>query len=209
MPACNFTRISKYGAYLLWRIDESEICLAKNSTADILAQPIYKDLTHPRRRREWLAARLALRQLLSELGHEHTELQKDAWGRPYLVNSTVHIGIAHCASFALVAIDEQAPIGVDIQFPSKKLQTVKEKFLNEEETRESGNDLEKICVYWCAKEAIYKAHGGKNLSLKQDIHIHNFTKSNQGTVRGKARNRPYFVHYSSYHQHVLAWSKEA
>lgn len=207
MPICSFTRTSKYGAYLLWRIDESEEMLIQNSTADILVQLTYRKLTHPRRKREWLAARLALQQLLNKLGHTYTSLKQEAGGRPYLVDSTMHVGISHCSSFALVAIDRQAPIGVDIQLPSKKLQTVKSKFLNRKESQDSGYDTEKLCLYWCAKEVIYKAHGVSSLSLKQDIHIHKFAKNNQSAIYGKVNDTSFIVHYNFYHGHVVAWGK--
>lgn len=208
MPACNFTRISKHSAYLLWHIDEPEGRLIGDSTADILAQFAHKKLTHPRRRREWLAARLALQQLLQKLGHTYTTFQKDHWGRLYLVDSPVHLSIAHCSSFALAAVDEQGPIGIDIQLPCEKLQNVKDKFLEEEELKDSNNDLEKLCIYWCAKEAIYKAHGGKSLSFKQDIRIHRFTKSPQGTLWARVGTKRFIVQYRFYDRHVLAWSNE-
>ncbi|MEM9417209.1 MAG: 4'-phosphopantetheinyl transferase superfamily protein, partial [Bacteroidota bacterium] len=105
--------------------------------------------------------------------------------------------------------DHRAPIGVDIQLPAKKLQDVREKFLSENEVKDSGNDMETLCIYWCAKEAIYKAHGGKGVSLKEDIHIQEFEKNDQGIVRGVLRNKPFVVHYSFYDHHVLTWSREA
>ena len=209
MPPCSFTRISKHSAHLLWRIDEPEAVLVKDSTPTTLVQTAYKKITHPRKRREWLAARLALNKLLTKLGHEYTELQKDAWGRPYLASSSLHLSIAHCGSFAFAAVDQQNPIGIDIQLPCEKLQSVKEKFLDEEEVRDSGNDLEKLCIYWCAKEAIYKAQGRKRLSLKQDISIRAFTKSDQGTMWGEIGTKLFVIHYNFYDGHVLAWSREA
>jgi phosphopantetheinyl transferase len=172
------------------------------------AQAEYEKITHPRKRREWLAARLTLQKLLAELGHEYTGLQKDAQGRPYLVNSSLHLSIAHCYPFAFVAVDQQHAIGVDIQVLCKKLQDVKEKFLNHQEVRESDNDLEKLCVYWCAKEAIYKVYGVKSLSLKQDISISKFTKKNQGVVWGAIGSQLFVIHYKFYTGHVLAWGKE-
>ena len=192
----------------MWRIDEPEALLIRESSANILTQPAYKKIAHPGRRREWLAARLTLKKLLTKLGHGYTELQKDAWGRPYLASSRMHLSIAHCVSFALAAVDQENPIGIDIQLPCKKLQSVKEKFLDEDEAKDSGNDIEKLCIYWCAKEAIYKTHGGKGLSLKQDIHIQGFTKSDQGMVWGELGTIPFVVHYSFYDYHVLAWSRE-
>jgi 4'-phosphopantetheinyl transferase len=209
MPLCSFTKISKYGAYLLWHIDEPEEVLLRDSELSTLTQIAYREIMHPRKRRECLAARLALKKLLAQLGHEYTELQKDPWGRPYLASSSLHLSIAHCYPFAFAAVDQQHAIGIDIQLPCKKLQSVKEKFLNEEEIQDSGNDLEKLCIYWCAKEAVYKAHGGQAVSLKHGISIRAFTKRDQGAIWGHIETKRFVVYYSFYEGYVLAWSREA
>jgi 4'-phosphopantetheinyl transferase len=209
MPLCRFTRVNKDSAHLLWRIDEPQEVLLRGSVLSMLAQEEYEKITHPRRKREWLAARLTLKTLLAKLGHEYTGLQKDAQGRPYLVNNSLHLSIAHCYPFAFVAVDQQRAIGIDIQLLCQKLQAVKEKFLNHKEMRESNNDLEKLCIYWCAKEAIYKAYGGKGLSFKRDISVNKFTKKQHGTVWGAVGPQLFVIHYKFYADHVLAWSKEA
>lgn len=209
MPLCSFTKISKYGAHLLWHIDEPEEVLLRDSKLSTLTQIAYKEIMHPRKRREWLAARLALKKLLAQLGHEYTELQKDAWGRPYLASSGLHLSIAHCYPFAFAAVDQQHAIGIDIQLPCKKLQNVKEKFLNDEEVKDSGNDPAKLCIYWCAKEAVYKAHGGKGVSLKHGISVSAFTKRNQGIIWGQIGPKLFVIHYDFHADHVLAWSREA
>lgn len=209
MPPCSFKRISTHSAHLLWHIDESEEVLLRDSTLSTQVQPEYARITHPRKRREWLAARLALKKLVARLGHQHTELQKNAWGQPHLVKSGLYLSIAHCSPFAFVAVDQQHPIGVDIQLPCKKLYRIREKFLDHRELQKSDNTLEQLCIYWCAKEAIYKAHGGKNLSLKQGISIRAFTTKVRGTVWGEIGTQLFTVDYNFYNGHVLAWSKEA
>ncbi len=208
MPLCKFTKVSQYSAHLLWHINEPQEVLLRDSVLSMLVQAEYERITHPRKKIEWLAARLALKKLLAKLGHEYTGLQKDAQGRPYLVNSSLHLSIAHCYPFAFVAVDQRHAIGIDIQLLCKKLQDVKEKFLDYKEVQESGNDLEKLGIYWCAKEAIYKAHGGKILSLKRDISIDKFTKRNRGAVWGAIGSQLFVVHYKFYAGHVLAWGKE-
>jgi len=208
MPPCSFTKISKHSAHLLWHIDEPEEVLLRDSELSALAQIAYKKIAHPRKRREWLAARLALKHLLAQVDHQYTALQKDTWGRPYLANSSLHLSLAHCSPFAFVAVDQQCAIGIDIQLPCEKLQHVQEKFLNNKEIKDSGNDLEKLCVYWCAKEAVYKAHGGKNLSLTQDISISAFKKKDRGIVQGEIGSKLFVIHYKFYEGHVLAWGVE-
>ena len=207
MPLCSFKRISKHSAYLLWYIEEAEEVLLSANKLSALSQATYKKIAHPRKRREWLAARLALNNLLTKLGHTYTELQKDPWGRPYLANSSLHLSIAHCSPFALAAVDQQYAIGIDIQLPCRQLQTVRNKFLNNKEIQDSGYDLEKLCIYWCAKEAIYKAHGGRGLSLKKDISINAFAKKNHGIVWGEVDCQLFVTHYNFHRGHIVAWSR--
>ncbi|XWN34844.1 MAG: 4'-phosphopantetheinyl transferase superfamily protein [Roseivirga sp.] len=191
----------------MWHIKEPEEKLMKDSALTRCTQVAYKERTHPDKRKEWLAARLALKELLAKLGHKYTPLQKDAWGRPYLVDSDLHLSIAHGSSYALVAVSEQHPIGVDIQWPCQKLLSVREKFLNDHESQDIDNDLDKLCIYWCAKEAIYKAQGGRRLSLKDGICIKAFTKKEQGMVWGAVGPQLFIVHYSFYNGHVLTWGQ--
>lgn len=207
MPASYFTKEAPCGAYLLWKITESEEVLLCHSKLDKVAQKSYKLVTHPRKKSEWLAARLALRQLMAKLGHPYTTPHKDTWGKPYLVNSTLHVSIAHCFPFVLVAVNRQ-PIGIDVQRICKRLQYVKAKFMRDDESTESGHDIAQLSIYWCAKEAVYKAYGGKGLSLKKDIHIRPFLKRERGTVFGEVRCRLFKIDYQLYKNHVLTWSNE-
>jgi 4'-phosphopantetheinyl transferase len=209
MPPCNFTRINDHSAHLLWHIAEPERELLRESDLSLAAQEAYQKIRHPRKRREWLAARLALKELLAKWGHAYTDLEKDACGRPHLANSSLYLSIAHNFPFAFAAVDHENAIGIDIQLPCQKLQNVKEKFLNDAEIRDSGNNLEKLCIYWCAKEALYKSQGRKNLSLKRDIRISAFTKKDQGTCWGAIESKLFAMHYSFYDGHVLTWSREA
>jgi 4'-phosphopantetheinyl transferase len=207
MPPCSFTQISKHSAHLIWHIDEPEEVLLRDSELSTLAQAAYKKIAHPRKRKEWLAARLALKHVLARVGQKYTALKKDIWGRPYLANSNLYLSIAHCSPFAFVTVDQRHAIGVDIQLPCAKLQHVQEKFLNNQEVEESDNDLEKLCIYWCAKEAVYKAHGGRNVSLKQ-IRISAFKKQDRGIVWAEIGPKTFVTHYNFYKGHVLAWSRE-
>jgi 4'-phosphopantetheinyl transferase len=209
MPPCNFTRINDHSAHLLWHIAEPERELIRESDLSLAAQEAYQKIRHPRKRREWLAARLALKELLAKWGHAYTDLEKDVCGRPHLANSSLYLSIAHNFPFAFAAVDHKNAIGIDIQLPCQKLQNVKEKFLNDEEIRDSGNNLEKLCIYWCAKEAVYKSQGRKNLSLKRDIRISAFTKRDQGACWGEIESKLFVMHYSFYDSHVLTWSREA
>lgn len=211
MPSCRFAEIDPCSTQLLWHITEpEEVLVALGGSLCFGPQTDYRSITHPTKRKEWLAARLALKALLVRSGYTCTRLQKDVWGRPYLLsNSVLHLSIAHSFPFALVAISHRAPIGVDIQRPSEKLKNVQEKFLDGKELQDSGNDLKTLCTYWCAKEAIYKAQGGRNLSLKQDIHIDALTQGERGTAIGTSRGQRFTVRYHTYAGYMLASGQKA
>src|SRR3712207_8655610 len=43
----------------------------------------------------------------------------------------------------------------------------------------SQNNLEKLCIYWCAKETLYKVHSEKQLDFRKNIKIEKF--QNEGS----------------------------
>lgn len=208
MSRCRLIRIDTHTAYLLWLIDESEKDLLNKLRLTALERAVYSQVTHPRKRLAWLATRLALQELCSELNYAYVGLDKDSWGKPRLVGNHGYISLAHCFPWALVAVAKRAPIGIDIQLPHKKLQKVQAKYLNKAEIKDSANDVEKLCIYWCAKEAVYKAYGGRGLSLGRDISIEPFVKSKQGAIQGKVgMNNYYTIQYNFYENYVLAYSQ--
>ena len=203
MPVCSFVAIAPHSAYVVWHITESVAQLREAAT------PLPPALTHPQRQKTCLAARLALRALLTRWGIPEHTLQKDRWGRPHLAGVDLHLSLTHSAAFACAAVSRQGPIGIDIQLPQARLRRVKQKFLNASELQVATDDLAQLCAYWCAKEAIYKAVGGQGLSLQQDVHIQPLTRDRQGAFRGTARQQLFVGQYGFVADHVLAWCVRA
>jgi 4'-phosphopantetheinyl transferase len=50
---------------------------------------------------------------------------------------------------------------------------------------DAANDLVKLCIYWCAKEALYKIHGKKNLLFADHLRVEPFTLSTGGYLLGR------------------------
>ncbi|MEL6539476.1 MAG: 4'-phosphopantetheinyl transferase superfamily protein [Bacteroidota bacterium] len=205
MPICSYREVDEQVCSLLWRISEPEEVLLQTAVLDPRLEIAYRQITHTRRRREWLATRAALRHLLTQLGHERAALCQDKLGKPYLTGSNMQISLAHCEAYAYVAAAQGCAIGVDIQKPCTSLQRVQHRFLQEEETAAGIHDLDTLCVYWCAKEAIYKAQGGQE-GLLRDIYINPFVADKQGILTGHTHKQTFSVHYRWYNGHVLARS---
>ena len=80
-------------------------------------------------------------------------------------------------------------VGIDIQVITPKLEGVARRVLNEDKFKyiEEPYRLEHLHVYWCAKEALYKAYGQKGLNFKENIRVLPF---NFGEISEK---KPFFT----------------
>ncbi|MHB9147827.1 MAG: 4'-phosphopantetheinyl transferase family protein [Candidatus Amoebophilus sp.] len=205
MPIYQLNYTTKQHGYLVWYIEESEEELLRELRLNVEEQATYSNFLNPKRRLEWLASRLAYQKLCTHMQIPCLTVYKDHNGRPYLTDDKIHISLSHCFPFAVAAINQQSPIGIDIQIPNYKLEVIKEKYLNRLEIENSKQDLEKLCICWCAKEAIFKAYGYKALSF-QSINLAPFNKKKQGTIHVQVlAKHDYIVHYYIDPNYVLAW----
>ncbi|MGB3587910.1 MAG: 4'-phosphopantetheinyl transferase superfamily protein [Tunicatimonas sp.] len=171
MPLVKLEKINQNSSWALWKIQETADLLTKyvHLPSDDLIE--LREIHHPRKKLEWLSSRAALRALLNAEDHPEFRLIKDDKGKPYLLNETFHISLANSFPYGAAIIHRHHPVGIDIEKPSAKLLRVKHKFLNSTEAEEACDDLDKLCIYWAAKESLYKLYGRKQLSLKQNIGV--------------------------------------
>jgi 4'-phosphopantetheinyl transferase EntD len=82
-------------------------------------------------------------------------------------------------------------VGIDVERVAEKLVRIAPKFLSESEKQHGQTDLKRLCTYWCAKEALYKLHGTRQLSFKDEINIHAFDDADE-MLRGEIcqKNKP-------------------
>ena len=78
-----FVPVSTYQAYAIWHITESEEAL-RNLLATTIDIAPCNDITHPTKRKEWLATRLAYQQLCEKMDVPCHPIHKNSHGRPYL-----------------------------------------------------------------------------------------------------------------------------
>lgn len=205
MPIYQLNHIDIGRSYLIWYIAESEKTLFNNFNPALAETDIYVNYRQYKKRLEQFTTRLAYKTLCHANNIPYSPILKDKNGRPYLVDEKVHISLSHCFPFAVAAISQGTPIGIDLQIPNYKLQAVQKAYLAKSEMEDSRQDLVKLCIYWCAKEAIYKAHGHKSLSF-QSIYIEPFEKKQQGTIHAHVLSHyAYTVDYYLDLSYVLAW----
>lgn len=131
-------------------------------------------ITHSAQRVEWLACRVAIRELIDRQGELYQGLQKDEFGKPYLVGISQHISLSHTAGWAAAALHRTKPVGIDIEPIREQFRRVVPRVLSVSEIAHAANDPNRLAVYWCAKEALYKLYGKRQLTFREHLLIEPF-----------------------------------
>ena len=114
---------------------------------------------------------LAVRKLLENEDPELT-IDYDSKGKPYL-NKEKGISISHSNEIVAIGISNELDFGIDIQYKTRKIFKIKNKFLSKNESKFLGktDDIEHLIKLWSAKESIFKALGKEGVSFLNDIEI--------------------------------------
>lgn len=174
MPLVHSEKIEQTSTLLVWKLTETETELLG------LLDSIYnfeelEGISHPQKKREWLASRLLIKILSQRAGVVFKGTYKDDHGKVFLIHGQAHISITHTFDYVAAVMEDIRPVGIDMEKIDPKLSRTAKKFLNEQELHEACDDLRMLAMYWCAKEAIYKLYGKNKVSFKDDIQISPFS----------------------------------
>jgi 4'-phosphopantetheinyl transferase len=173
MPVVHTENITDTCKLMVWELSESEETLYH-------ALPLHANteefltISHPQKKREWLAGRLVISQLVEQLGLPYRGLWKDEHGKPFLVGYPHFISLTHTQDYIGAVLHPTRPIGIDMEKKHEKLLRTASKYLADPERERAGDCIEDLCALWCCKEALYKLNGRKKVSFKDDIHIQPF-----------------------------------
>lgn len=184
MPIVFDLKIDAHTELAVWKIEESHAQLMAGLQLKQHELDIIESFKSEKRALQWLSTRLLLRTMLDT--QEYIDCKMDDHGKPYLVNHDYHISLSHSYDYAAVMISRDASkkVGVDMEMIKHKIKLVKHKFLSDRELaqKQIGDNINGLYVCWCAKEAIYKWHGKKELEFKRDIHIKPFKLREEGDL---------------------------
>jgi 4'-phosphopantetheinyl transferase len=166
--------ISENCIVTLWKIEEDADFFLKYLHIKEEDLATCSNATHPIKQLEWLASRTCVKYTVELLEHNYQGIEKDEHNNPYLSEIQGFVSLSHTSNYAVAIVSLEEEVGIDIEKISDKLSRVAHKFLSESERLHAGNDLLKMCIYWCAKESLYKWYGKKNLSFKENIYIELF-----------------------------------
>ena len=152
----------------VWKITEPEIFFLEKVS-------VQKEITHPHKRLQHLAGRYLLQILYPGFPFELIEIDQSQ--KPLLSNGKLHFSISHCADFAAAIISEEKSVGIDVELVTPKIESIKNKFLSENELQLIAKkcfeikttDYELLTLCWSAKESIFKWYGKGNVDFKKNM----------------------------------------
>ena len=159
---------------LLRSITEDESVLRQNLPLTQSELEELDTIRHPAQRVEWVACRVAVQQLTQELGLDYVGLKKDKYGKPHLINAPWHISLSHTTGWAAAIIHKSRPVGIDVEPIREQFKRVVPRVLSESEIAHAARDIGRLAIYWCAKEALYKLYGKRELTFREHLYVEPF-----------------------------------
>lgn len=206
MPLLHLKELNPHTRLGLWRLDEPlhelhDLLPAHANLDERLTQ------VHPRRQREWLASRVLVYRLLQEFTPLPLQLLRNEYGKPYFSDSRYHVSISHSPVLAAVILSDKHEVGIDIEPISPKALRVQEKFLTAAEKSYTMANEQETCLYWSAKETLYKMYSRKRLIFKENLAVAPTGEPNvlQGRVQTENFSKLYRISYETLHSHILTY----
>ncbi len=169
-------------AWGIWKITEDEQTLL-DQVKDY--ESISGIITHPEKRLEFIAGRVLARKLLEALGKPFEGVTKDVFGKPFFKENTCQLSLSHSYPYVASLADIRQSVGIDLEQIKKKLLKIGPRVLHPSELQDAGDDETKHCIYWCAKEALLKIYGKKDLVFSEHLLINPFNLEKEGNLTGK------------------------
>lgn len=165
-----------------------------------------------KRKLQWYASRYALKKLLNR--NDIIYLNKDAYGKPFIENSSMHISLSHTQHMVVAMSNNTYEIGVDVEQIKEKVKRIAHKFTTDIETAliDPKTEMESLITIWSAKESIYKMYSQKQLDFKDHILLDPFTYTISGQFKAILHkddlHKELIVHYTTIEDHILTYVED-
>jgi 4'-phosphopantetheinyl transferase len=197
--------------FALWKIEEKADELYNQLQLNDDEKAFVEQISHGKRHLHWLGTRVLLRKLLKT--DEYIDCRVDEHGKPYLVDLPYHISLSHSFDYAAVMISKTRPVGIDIEQIKEKVERIAHKFMGPEEMAfiDDQHKIQQLYVCWCAKEAVYKCYGQKEISFADNISLEPFNFDQAGKVSARLMKDTikldYQVDYLQYEDYMVGYVK--
>jgi 4'-phosphopantetheinyl transferase len=197
--------------FALWKIEEEAESLYNQLQLNSAEKAYIESIGNGKRHLHWLGTRVLLRTMLNT--SDYIDCKVDDHGKPYLVDIPYHISLSHSFDYAAVMISKSKQVGIDIELISPKVERIAHKFLNKQELSaiKPQHRVEQLYVAWCAKEAVYKCNGRKEVSFLDHIFLEPFEGYENGSLKAQILKGDtqidYDVHYLRFGDYMIGYVK--
>ena len=184
MPLVYQQNINEHTKIGVWHILETEDFFLEK------AKEQYK-INHPQKRIQHLAGRYLLLEMANDISLKNILLTTT--GKPFLPDESYFFSISHSADFVAVIISAKSNVAIDIQHIAPKIESIKQKFLTEEEmnllSTLSISPNEQFTFAWTIKEAMFKYFDEAGIDFKQHLNITSANFDNQVWISKSTFNK--------------------
>ena len=184
----------------IWKIEETEEFFLNNV-------PLQKEVTHPHKRLQHLAGRFLLQFLFPGFPYELIKIADTR--KPYLPDEQYHFSISHCGDYAAAIVSSSERVGIDIEIPTEKVQTIRHKFLTAKEQSIfslATHDSSLTTLLWCCKESVYKWYGDGSVDFRHHIRLLGTHEDNETVLCDFTKaNKELTIHYRRFDHLLLTW----
>lgn len=183
----------------VWRIEEDLSFFEDKFTT-------HPDIKNENKRLQWYATR----HLVNQLAGQPVLITKDDAGKPLLAGA--QLSLSHTPEFAAAMLSHSHSVGIDLEMVNPKVERIAYKFLRDDEVAaiHPNEKIEKLILYWSAKEALYKLYGKGEIAFTTQLLIEPFTLAQQGELKATITGieqplNNLTVHYRFFNDHVLTY----
>ncbi|HEY6978566.1 MAG TPA: 4'-phosphopantetheinyl transferase superfamily protein [Chitinophagaceae bacterium] len=153
----------------VWKIEEEENFFLQHV-------PLQREITHPHKRLQHLAARYLLRYLFPDFPYK--EILIAGTRKPYLPNDRYHFSVSHSGNYAAALVSSDHRTGIDVEMVSGKIRKVMHKFMHENDLLYLNGSylydlspLHLLTIVWSAKEAVFKWYSLGEIDFKEYMQL--------------------------------------
>ncbi len=122
-------------------------------------------INNSNRKQEFIQIRALRNKTIGEI-----EIDYNADGKPFLVDSKEFISISHSQNFIGIL---KAPfnVGLDIEEINERISKIRNRFLNEKELKLFSSSIENLTIAWTLKEALFKLNSRNGIYFRKELLI--------------------------------------
>jgi phosphopantetheinyl transferase len=174
-------------------------------TPDELSDPAFQKFSYEKRKREWLATRALIKQMIGS----PFQISYNESGKPLLSHPLYnHISISHSRDFVAVLVHQHQAVGIDIEWVNRNYAPITKKYLSEIELTQVNERPLYQCLYWCAKEAIFKIVEESGVDFRKQIEVEAFHPEQDNLLArfiSQNQERTYQLQHTSFNEHCMVW----